>query len=336
MVRNIIRGRTSAAIASSIENALQAGHFQPEQRLPPIRRLAAMLRVSPVTVATAYRHLQRRGLLTAGGRRGTQVRSTPPAAAPRGPRSSSAASPAAEGLVDLATGNPDPAMLPPLEPVLRSVAAGTPLYGGAPNLPSLAAFAAEEFAADGIPAESIAVLGGALDAIERLLREELRPGDRVGVEDPSPPALLDLIGSAGFVAQPMAVDADGPEPGAFEEALIGARAVIVTPRAQNPTGAAMSRERAGSLLNVLRRRDDLLLVENDPAGPVSGVPAVTLAAVHAESGFSRTSLPRWAVVRSVSKFLGPDLRVALVAGDALTIARVQGRHALGSRWVSHL
>ena len=177
-------------------------------------------------------------------------------------------------------------------------------------------------------ARSVAVLSGTMDAIERILREHLRAGDRVAVEDPSFPGIIDLVSASGYAAVPFALDEDGPLPGAVAAALgRGCGAIIVTPRAQNPTGAAISVERAGELRRVLRGFPDVVLIENDCAGPVAGATLHTLRS---------PSHRRWAAVRSTSKFLGPDLRVAVMAGDDMTVARVRGRQALGARWVSHI
>src|SRR5262245_60532842 len=283
MYRNQIQGKTAVEIASSVEKSLHAGVAG--GRLPTIRGLARTLRVSPVTVAAAYRLLQSRGLIVGGGRRGTQVR---PAVHAPGPVASTASVP--EGALDLASGNPDPDLLPLLAPHLKAMNPPPRLYGDALEFRPLVAFASAEFEADSIDATDVTVTSGALDAVERLLRAHLRPGDRVLVEDPTLPALLDLIRSLGHTPHACAVDDEGPETEALDRAL-GAhvRAAILAPRAQNPTGAAITSRRAADLTRVLGHHAHTLLIEIDSAGPVSGAPAITLI---------DPSRPHWAVVRS--------------------------------------
>jgi DNA-binding transcriptional MocR family regulator len=322
MSQKIIRGATAAAIAASIEQAVHGGALEADALLPAIRELAATLRVSPVTVSAAYRRLQTRGLLVSEGRRGTRVRSRPPS-----PVALSALRLVPGDLVDLANGNPDPALLPPLELALKSLDAAQPLYGAPQHVQALATFAAAELEADGIPAAHLTVTHGAFDGIERVLREHLRAGDRIAVEDPTAPALLDLLNASAFALEPLAIDDEGVTAASLERALAGrVHAVVLTPRAHDPTGVSMSRERAAEIRRLLRRHRDVVVIEHDAAGPVSGAPAITVC----------DAATQWAMVRSTSAWLGPDLRVALLAGDEMTVARVRGRQAVGSRWVSHI
>ncbi|HKO57214.1 MAG TPA: aminotransferase class I/II-fold pyridoxal phosphate-dependent enzyme, partial [Thermoanaerobaculia bacterium] len=244
---------------------------------------------------------------------------------------------------DLSDGNPDLALLPSLGPAMKMAGLEQRLYGETLNDPVLLEVTRRQFAADGIPAEHVAVASGALDGIERVLREHLRPGDRVIVEDPCFTGVLDLLNAQSLVAVPVPVDGEGLIPAELRKALRSAEAIVVTPRAQNPTGAAITQPRARELRRVLATRPQLLLIEDDHAGPVAGVPYITLVPSPGlrppsprGAGRRAGGEGRWAVVRSVSKSLGPDLRVALVAGDGQTIARLEGRQQLGIRWVSHL
>jgi DNA-binding transcriptional MocR family regulator len=321
MEHKSITGSSAVEIARSVERAVAEGRLPAGSRLPTVRGLARRLRVSPTTVAAAYRSLRGRGVLATAGRRGTRVAGKPPLRTRIG-------APVPAGVLDLAGGNPDPALLPDLAPALRRIPARHQLYGAPNPVPELSRRVARELARDGIPAGALAVVSGALDGIERVLAASLRPGDRIAVEDPGFTGVLDLCAALGLELVPVPVDDEGPLPDGLGAALAaGALAFVLTPRAQNPTGAALSAGRVRALRAVLRRHPRTLVIEDDHAGAVAGAPARTLCDARLE---------RWAVVRSVAKALGPDLRLAFLCGDAATLARVEGRQQIGLRWVSFL
>ncbi|MFJ9413322.1 aminotransferase class I/II-fold pyridoxal phosphate-dependent enzyme [Streptomyces sp. NPDC101227] len=321
-----IEGRRASEIAASVERAVGAGELQPGEVLPPLRELAVYLEVNPNTVASAYRTLRDRGVIETAGRRGSRVRPRPASTSREALRVE-----APPGVREVSDGNPDPALLPSLEDALAEAAARSarrPTLYGAPAVDDdLEALARAAFVRDGVPEAPIAVTSGSLDAIERVLAVHLRPGDTVAVEDPGWGSLLDLIPALGLRPAPVAVDDEGPVPERLARVLQeGARAVVITDRAQNPTGAAVGRARATELRGLLADHPDVLLVEDDHGHGIVDVP------LHPLSGVT----DHWVLVRSTAKAYGPDLRLAVLTGDAVTLDRVRGRQRLGPGWVSHL
>lgn len=316
-----VQGRTAKQIADSVESGIRVGALKPDALLPSVRALAGELEVAAGTVAAAYRLLRDRGLVEARGRHGTHVRQRPPLAARSGGPLVQA------GVIDLASGQPDPGLLPDLDSVLPLARWGPAAAPSAVVLPQLLALGRDRFAADGVPGAAMTVASGGLDAIHRLLSAQLRPGDSVAVEDPGWPNVLDLIAALGLRARPVPLDSEGPLPESMRAVLrAGARAVIITSRAQNPTGVALTHKRADELRRVLADYAHIFVIEDDHAAELVDVPLATVA------GATKS----WAFVRSTSKPYGPDLRVATIAGDDATIARVDGRVRVGSGWVSTL
>jgi DNA-binding transcriptional MocR family regulator len=316
-----IKARSAAGMVGEVEAAVASGALAPGQPLPSVRTLAVEIGLSPATVAAALAELRRRGVVVSEPRRGTRIGERPPLGA------WPVLLPVPAGARDLSLGNPDPDLLPDLEQALRGLDIPKRLYGEPAELGELIARAREQMKADGIPGEELCVVGGALDGIERVLQAHLRPGDRVAVEDPGYAALYDLLRADGFGLDPVAIDGRGMLPASLDATLAGgASAVVVTPRGQNPTGAAFDGARAAELRAVLQAHPHVLLLEDDHLGPVAGAFMHTLA----------PAAERWASARSVAKSLGPDLRLAIVSGDAGTIARVRGRQWCGPGWVSHL
>jgi DNA-binding transcriptional MocR family regulator len=322
-------GRTSADIAASIESSVTSGALAPGDALPTVRALAGQLQVSPATVAAAYRELRQRAVIETAGRAGTRIRARPALGAPRPGRMAYRLDLPA-GARDLSGGGPDRQLLPALAAPLARLAEQPAWrtghgYDTAGPLPDLLDHAAARLTADGVPADALAVTGGALDGIERTLTAQLAPGDRVAVEDPGWANLIDLLAALRLVPVPVPVDDDGPTEAGLRAALAaGVRAVLVTNRAQNPTGATLTGPRADRLRALLADRREVLVVEDDHAAELSETPLATLTG----------ATDSWAFLRSVSKPYGPDLRLAVLAGDARTVGRLRGRQRVGAGWVS--
>ncbi|HEX2297044.1 MAG TPA: GntR family transcriptional regulator, partial [Pseudonocardiaceae bacterium] len=213
---DVIAGRTSRAIADSVEAAIESGRLAESEPLPSVRGLAARLGVSPTTVSAAYRDLRLRGVVTSEAGRVTRVGVRPVSRAQQ-------YGPVVPGVRDLSDGNPDPELLPDIGATLRRLELPPFLYGAPAVLPELAEIATEQFG--DLPgwfrrnAGPVAVVGGAMDGVERVLASRARPNDRVAVEDPGYPGVLELVRSMGMVPVGVAVDDAGPVPSALAAAL---------------------------------------------------------------------------------------------------------------------
>ncbi|WP_087509949.1 aminotransferase class I/II-fold pyridoxal phosphate-dependent enzyme [Cellulomonas iranensis] len=315
----MIDGRTSGDIAASVRALVDSGSLAPGDPLPPVRTLAEQLGVNRNTVVAAYRQLAQAGAVVTRGRAGTRV-----AGVEQLPEEGFARDTV---LRDVGSGNPDPRLLP--DPAAVRVPPGAPvLYGQAVLDPALATWATDHLAADCPRELRVAVTGGAVDAVERLLATALAPGDLVALEDPCYLTSIHTVRRAGYLPVPVSVDAEGMTVDGLRAALTaGARAVVCTPRAHNPTGVSLSAARAAQLRRVLAEHPYVLVVEDDHFSLLSRAPYRSVVGRrHA----------RWALVRSVSKFLGPDLRLAYVASDPETADRLAARLGPGTTWVSHL
>lgn len=324
----LIDDRSPRGIAEAISRLITAGILAPGDRLPTVRQLGAELGVSPATVSQAWQAMGSVGLIVSRGRSGSFVRASPVPWLT--PRVQSMAGHLGQARLDLSRGAPDPLLLPDLTQALTRVSesAGTFSYQELPVIPPLLEHLR---AAWPYEVEAITVVDGALDGISRSLEQVIRFGDRVIVEDPTFPPFFDLLDQLGAVRIPVPVDAEGLQPAALRRALaLGPAALILQPRAQNPTGISMTVERAEELARILRasrQASGTIVIEDDHSAGISA--------------FTEVSLGRWLPgqvmhVRSYSKSHGPDLRIAALGGPERLVNQVVARRMLGPGWTSRM
>jgi DNA-binding transcriptional MocR family regulator len=314
---------SSRGLAHAVSRAVRDGALQPGAKLPPIRALATQLGLSPTTVSAGWALLARSGAIRTDGRRGTTVadlQDPPPG------RYRRALERRFDFALDLSTGIPDPQLLPDLGAALSELTtAGMPgSYLDDPVLPGLLDVLRAQWP---YTAEELMVVDGAMDALDQVSRSMLRFGDRVVVEHPCFPPLLDLLESIGVDVVGVPLDDAGLRPEPLMTAVSRpTAAVYLQPRAQNPTGASMTEERAKDLAPILARAG-MPIVEDDSAGAVAASAPI--------------SLGRWIPdqvihIRSFSKSHGPDLRLAAMSGPSEMLREVIHRRQLGQGWSSRL
>lgn len=327
IVRDAITDSSPRGIAAAVHRLIRAGRLVTGDRLPTVRELALSIDVSPATVSEAWQALSAVGATKSRGRAGTFVQDTREPSRPVRYLGIGVQGGALAAL-DLSTSMPDPALLPPINAALTEVAgpslSWTTSYLDNPLLPSL-----EEILRQDWPFEPqrMGLVDGALDGLARVVEQVVRLGDRVAIENPGFPALMDLLESRG--AEVIALEMDGL--GVTADSLAAAIreqpvAVFIHPRAQNPTGSSMTEARVRDLSNVMRA-NAAWIIEADHSGAIASGADVSVGSYLPE---------RTIRIRSYSKSHGPDLRIAAIGGAADVIDPLMARRMLGPGWTSRI
>jgi GntR family transcriptional regulator/MocR family aminotransferase len=327
-------GRLAAQIAAEVRTAIRAGRLAAGTRVPSSRDLARDLGVSRGVVVTAYEQLIAEGFLTA--RRGDGTRVAPLATpAPPSPRARPAwDEPAAPVPYDLRPGVPDLSAFPrerwltATRHVLRTVPNSELAYPDPAGVPALrvelAGYLGRVRAAN-VPPERITVTNGVAHGIAVLVRLLVEDGHRaLALEDPTSSRQLPLLRGAGIDLVPVPVDEGGLDVAAL--ARTPARAVLVTPAHQYPTGVVLSPQRRSALVAWARDVDGLVIEDDydaefrydrEPVGCLQGIEP-----------------DRVVLAGSVSKSLAPGLRLGWMAAPAGLAERLRSYRAhtdLGSQ-----
>lgn len=319
-----IEERSARGIAASIGRMITDGTLALDSRLPTVRALSKQLGVSPTTVSEAWQTLAAVGAIEARGRLGTFVRQ------PVGPGGPKRYRRVTEGpghfALDLSSGTPDPELLPDLARVVALVSRQslTSSYLDQPVLPELDAVLRANWP---FAPEALTVVDGAMDALDRVAQVVVRLGDRVVVEHPTFPPLLDLLDQLGAEVIGVDVDSEGISLAGLRAALLFApSAVFLQPRAQNPTGVTMTKRRCVAV-SALLAKSTAIVIEDDHSGDIASGTLVSVG----------TTLPsRTVYIRSFSKSHGPDLRLAAVGGAGHIVSAVANRRLLGPGWSSRI
>jgi GntR family transcriptional regulator/MocR family aminotransferase len=280
VVRRADPSSLSAQLVAQLRAAVTSGVVLAGERLPSSRDLAATMGVSRTVVTTAYTQLFAEGWLESRHGAGTYVADVTPAPAPTEmPAPTAALSSALSSTsrpgeatrrepIELRPGIPWAAGIEP--DVWRRAwrHAGTRPPSGWPDafgLPGLRAELAQYLRrsrALNVTPDQVFMTRGVSNGLTSIAAALVRPGDRVGVEEPGYQAAREVLRRAGAEVVPCRVDEHGIVP---EELPAGLRLLYTTPAHQYPLGGRLPVTRRQAL-TAWARTTGALIVEDDYDG----------------------------------------------------------------------
>ena len=301
---------------------IESGCIAPDEKLPPIRRLADALGVNNITVVNAYKLLESRkaaysivGSGTYAARLGAEFRTfrmQPPrvnagaSVLPAADRKSAILFSKTSASVSLF---PVEAFKALFNEVLERDKGGAFGYEDAGGYPPLCAALCEELEAHGIKTtpERVQIVSGAQQGVDIIAKAMLMPNDSVIVESPTYYGAVGSFLSRGAAVSGAPMEPDGLDMDVFETLVRTNRPKLVYVMAnyQTPTTASYSPEKKRALL-TLASKYDFYIVEEDNQSDFSynDKPNVPLKALDNKN--------RVVYIKSFSKILMPGLRLGFM------------------------
>jgi 2-aminoadipate transaminase len=265
-------------LTAALSDAIRAGRIAVGARLPSERLYAQYLGVSRTTVTAAYQELKATGLVRGYVGRGAVVIADDPDRAPTGAipwsqlasrlarpaQPTSAALDVARdpGLISFGDGWLHPSLTPRAALAAcaaRAVEDPQVLTKAAPilGLPALREALIDVLRANGVKAtaDEVLITGGAQQGLNVVARALISPGDAVVCESPTWHGAFRAFRAAGAEVAGVAMDREGVDPDALEDALVRLRPKFVDliPTFQCPTGRLMGLERRRRILEICGR-----------------------------------------------------------------------------------
>lgn len=298
-----------AQLQHQLREAIRAGRLGPGERLPSSRALARELQVSRGLVVDTYAQLEAEGYLDSHAGSATRV-STCAAPSPA-PSTSAPAHPRPD--VDFEYGVPDVGRFPMRDwlwavseaaKTIPFAALGNEEHRGVAELREVVAAYLRRVRGADVDADHVVICSGFAQGLGivagALRRHDI---DVIGAEDPRSLDGDAAIARIGSTVVSVPVDDRGVDASAL--AATAARAVVVTPAHQAPTGVVLAPERRQELIAWAVERDGFV-VEDDydaefrydrqPVGAMQGLAPTRVIAIG-----------------SVSKSLAPGLRLGWIA-----------------------